>query len=154
MAEPAGRSQGPKHLIRNVARPAESLVQGGAALESRAKASPFLFSDGNFFWLHLYFFELAFFEILFSLAAAWRVAALARGWVTRAENAKWMWIMSFLESPRLARRPHSPAPREGFWKGFNFSLSFFWSTRVDNADAAASLARVEVTRVVNGDVKN
>ena len=25
--------------------------------------------------------------------------------------------------------PHSPAPREGFWKGFNFSLSFFWSTR-------------------------
>ena len=37
--------------------------------------------------------------------------------------------------------PHSPAPREGFWKGFNFSLSFFWSTRVDNADAAASLAR-------------
>jgi hypothetical protein len=27
--------------------------------------------------------------------------------------------------------PHSPAPREGFWKGFNFSLSFFWSTRVN-----------------------
>src|SRR6202521_2372603 len=47
--------------------------------------------------------------------------------------------------------PHSPAPREGFWKGFNFSLSFFWSTRVDNADAAASLARVEVTRVDNRD---
>ena len=88
MAEPAGRSQGPKHLIRNAARPAEALVQGGAALECRAKAGPFLFSDGNFFWLHLYFFELAFFEILFSLAAAWRVAALARGWVTRAENAE------------------------------------------------------------------
>src|ERR1700674_5367408 len=46
--------------------------------------------------------------------------------------------------------PHSPAPREGFWKGFNFSLSFFCSTRVDNADATASLARVEVTRVVHG----